>query len=220
MKQLLVGIVVLTSFLQADDTLFRGGEHDVILDSTLIKIVDGNDMGINGQRINMMIKVRKSVKEMQYGVPAPEGGFVGNYEYNNKKYSAHELMLLEAEAMAIGDLQAIHDLKPCLQTVKKQFMAAVKPFMASAHGAKGQMLLLIEESCKKRKRSDSILLRWGAAKESEEAKQFDRDIVDFKTFDTFCTDLIHFIEDVIRSCPKALAQFKQLVAQGAHKPHN
>lgn len=220
MKPFLGAMIALTSLMYADDSLFRAGEHDIILDSTLIKIVDGNEIGINGERVRMMIQVRRSVKEMQFGTPTPSGDFVGNYEYNNKKYSAHELMLLEADAIAMGDTHTVQDLKPCLKLVKKQFMTRVKPFMANARGAKGQMLLLIEESCKKRKRFDSILLRWGAAREEEEARQFDKDIVDFKTFDTFCTDLIHFIEDVIRSCPKALAQFKQLVAQGAHKPHN
>ena len=218
MKRVLLLSMAIIGILSADESLFRAGENDIILSSTIIKLVDGLSIGINGQRIAMMLKVRKEVIRILFGIANESGQLVGLYQYNGNYYTARELTLLEAECRENGDKATLEALRPVLQHTKQEFMAKIKPFMASARGAKRQMLLLIEESCKKRKRFDSILLRWGAAKEEDEAKQFDKDIVDFKIFDTFCTDLVHFIEDVIRSCPKAVAQFKQLVEQQAgHK---
>lgn len=211
-KFLILGALALSAKGYADGSLFRGFSGPV-LDCTIIKIIDGLSIGIDGERVKMMIKVRKAVRRMQLGEPDASGALVGIFEFDGKRYSASQLAQLEAELRNNGDAATLEQMKPLLKEVKNGFMAKIKPFMANARGAKGQMLKLIEESCRKRKRHDSILLRWGAAREEEEARQFERDVVDFKTFDIFCTDLVHFIEDVIRSCPKALAQYKQMVIQ-------
>lgn len=217
---LLTVLLILNYNMVADEILFRApGENDIILESSLIKLVDGLSIGIDGRKIAMMIKVRQEVKKIQYGMPNESGELIGAYQFGTKRCSVYELSLLEDEYRMKDDKQALTQLAELLKLAKRDFIEKVKPYMATARGAKRQMLLLIEESCKKRKRFDSILLRWGAAREEEEERQFEKDIVDFKIFNTFCTDLMHFMEDVIRSCPKAMAQFMQMLENQGHKQH-
>lgn len=192
-------------------------EHDIILESSLVKLVDGLSFGINGQKIAMMFRVRKEVRKIQYGTPDNNGGFTGLYDFEGGNYSVHELAIIEQEAKATQDHERFDRLAHVLIQAKKDFINKVKPYMATARGAKKPMFMLIQESCKKRNRTDSILLRWGAAREEDEERQFEHDIMDFPIFDVFCTDLMNFMEDVIRSCPKALEQFKHMLEHEGHK---
>lgn len=219
MKRLLIllALSVVSPWLQAtsnfedDFLLFRNpGDAGIILESSIIKLVDGLAIGIDGKKIAMMFRVRKEVKRLQWGVAArKDEELVGIFEIGGNWYTIHQLAQLE------DAFQETHsaDLERAFEKAQKEFVTKVMPYMGTARGAKRQLLMLIEESCKKRKRMDSILLRWGAAKEEEEERQFYSDITDFKIFDIFCTDLMHFMEDVIRSCPKAMAQFKQMLEQ-------
>ncbi len=199
-----------TMYPNADDMFKKEGA--IILECSVIKISDGSSLGIDGEEILRMMRVRKEVRKIQLGVPNTEGNFIGLYHLNNTDYSVKELAALETE-MRENDPAALVSLKPLLKKAKEDFVKHVMSFMNAARGAKPMMLLLIQESCNKRKRYDSVLLRWGAAREGTEERQFDGDITDFRVFDTFCTDLIHFLQDVMRSCPKAWAQFQHMVAQ-------
>lgn len=203
--------------LLSDESLFRIHENDILLESSIIKMVDGLSMGINGAKIAMMLKVRKEVKKMLFGVPDATGAFVGLFMLHDTKRTLLDLVDIEDEYKKTNDLEGQKAVAHLVVEARNHFITHIKPFMATARGAKRQMLMLIEESCKKRKRFDSILLRWGAAREDEEEKQFHKDVIDFKTFNIFCSDLIHFMEDIIRSCPKAVAQFKQMIERETHK---
>ncbi len=103
--------------------------------------------------------------------------------------------------------------KDCLQKAKSYFHEIVEPFIIHARGAKSQMLALIEESCVKRHRTKSLLRGWGAAEEGTEVKHFDLDVQSFEIYKLFCNDLTNFLEDLMRSCPRGLAQFKKIVQE-------
>lgn len=218
-KKVLSSIILLSSCSFAyEDWIHRApGEHDIILESSLVKLVDGLSFGIDGRKIAMMFRVRKAVRKIQHGISNEQGVFTGLYEFKGDTYGVHELAYIEQQAKLRSDIETIDELKQVLILAKKDFLNKVKPYMATARGAKKPMFMLIKESCKKRNRSDSILLRWGAAREEDEERQFEHDIVGFGIFDVFCTDLMNFMEDVIRSCPKALEQFKHMIAHEAHK---
>lgn len=218
-KRMMLALIVITGCSHSyEDWIHRApGEHDIILESSLVKLVDGLSFGIDGRKIAMMFKVRKEVRKIQHGVTNGQGAINGTYDFGGQKYGVHELAHIEKEAKNSNDTQSISQLMQVLHIAKKDFLNKVKPYMATARGAKKPMFMLIQESCKKRNRPDSILLRWGAAREEEEERQFEHDIVSFAIFDTFCTDLMNFMEDVIRSCPKALEQFKHMIEHEGHK---
>ena len=197
--------------LNAEDLFKKDGA--IILECPVIKISDGLSIGIDGDEILRMMRVRKEVRKIQLGVPSKESNFVGLYHWENATYGVKALAEIEKAMHGANDQKGLASLKPVLKKAKEDFVKNVMNFMSAARGAKPMMLLLIKESCNKRKRHDSLLLRWGAAREGEEERQFEDDMVDFAVFDTFCTDLIHFLEDVMRSCPKAWAQFQHMVQQ-------
>lgn len=105
----------------------------------------------------------------------------------------------------------------CLKSSRLYFHEIVEPFIIHALGAKAQMLSLIEESCIKRHRPNSLLRGWGAAPEGTEVHHFDLDIVNFNIYKLFCHDLGNFLEDLMRSCPRGLTQFKKIVQNEKQK---
>ena len=69
------------------------------------------------------------------------------------------------------------------------------------------MIKLVEESCRKRDKMDSFLLNWAEQKVGQEEEGFDRYITDATKLDSFCVDLLNFLGDLVRSCPKAQKLF-------------
>lgn len=191
-----------------EDFFTRGTEDHVKLESPVIKFIDGKSFGINGERFGMILQIRKRVKEMLFG-DLVEGKLVGRYTFNNQKHSVHTLAQVEAEVLATNDPVLLAQFRQVLLQSLRDFNQRVQAFMEHARGAKSQMTALITESCQKRERMDSYLLRWSEAKDGEEDKQFVHDVTTFAYFDTFCTDLVNFLEDLLRACPIAQSQFIQ-----------
>ncbi len=192
----------------------------IVLESPVIRLIDGMGIGINGKRIGSMLQVRREVRKIQQGIASKEGGFVGLYELSDKKCSVKELAEIEKMMQDTHDAEGLRVLRPVLKKAKEDFIQWVMKFLGESQGAKMQMFLLIEESCHKRKRYDSLLLRWASAPEGEEEHQFEKDIANFKIFDIFCTDLINFLEDLMNSCPKAKAQFQEILREQGYKGHS
>lgn len=157
----------------------------IILESPVIRLIDGLGIGINGERIASILQIRREVRKIQNGAPAKEGGFVGLYEWNGEKYGVKELAEIEKAMNDSQDADGLRTLKPVLKMAKKDFIQWVMKFLGESQGAKGQMFLLIENWSLKAKRYDSLLLRWAAAPEGEEEHQFEKDIANFKIFYKF-----------------------------------
>ena len=104
--------------------------------------------------------------------------------------------------------EALHKLLP---SVINDFLDLTKPFLADARGAKGQMIVLIGEWAQKAHRKDSHLLEWANVKEGKESNAISTKLTTFFLFDQFVEDLIYFLETLLRSCPKACAQFKEMM---------
>ncbi len=211
---LLLSLFMFSVRADADlDRYLRSTSSRATLESPVLALIDGLAMGIDGQKIGFMLRVRRDLQKIQ-GVRSHEDHSIsheGIFEFDGKLYSIHGLATMEHLALENHDSEMVARLHTILGDARSYFLAKVKQFMSVARGSKRQMLLLIEEWCAKNKRAKSILLRWGGTKDGDEDRQFHADATSFIHFDEFCTDLIFFIEDLIRSCPKAFAQFKQMI---------
>lgn len=214
---------------EAHDT--RTTRSGIILTSPLIPILDG--LFINATQIKMMLAVHKKLKDIIYGEKNTAGVLEGRYTFENQKHSVKSLVLIEIQREAdyntnraalltdpVKNQNAIQtldleygksrqELHACLLTIKKEFEEKVAPFEKNARGAKDQMLYLMTESCQKHNRPDSGLLKWADTQEGNEMAYMRNHINTLQAFDQFCADLLNFLEDLMRSCPKAWKQFKQ-----------
>lgn len=239
MKRTLAAILLLHSMLLLPK------EPGIVLTSEIIHLIDGFQIpwGIDANVIKLMLHVRREIKKIQFGEQTKNGQCEGHYVFHDLNHSVRSLAILESKYEAeyyqklqeynkdpkkyhqeLQDLnlwynQIKQQLHTCLEIVKKEFEQKIAPFSKNAQGGKDQMLILMEESCKKRNRSDCFLLRWGEVEEGNETKLMQEQIHTFKAMDQFCTDLVNFLEDLMTSCKKAWAQFKKLMETEAQAGH-
>ncbi len=223
------------------DRLAIAKDTNVVLTSEIINIIDGFPIpwGIDANVIKLMLHVRREVKKIQFGDTAKGSKQPGHFLFKNSFHSVRSLAVLESkyEAEYYQKLQEYNkdsekyhkeidqlnteynetkkELKATLDEAKKEFDIKIAPFCANAKGGKEQMLILIEESCKKRNRTDCFILKWGESEEGHETKLMHEQITSFKAFDQFCTDLVNFLEDLMVSCKRAWGQFKKLMDEEA-----
>lgn len=204
----------------------------IVLESVLIKMMDGASFGVSGYEIKLMLHILLKIQHMLDGEPDTTGTIRGLYTYDGKKCSIKQLAALEIEnefhwnefkknnpqENTVHENLYMHKKKTfasCLETIKKDFDHKVSPFLANARGSKQQLLILIKESCEKHGHPHSHLLKWGESEDGHETDAMYTDIHTFKDFEHFCQDLSNFMKDLIHSCPKAVAQYKELKAHYA-----
>ncbi len=201
----------------------------------MIHFLDDKPFGITAKTIQTMLLARREIKKLQFGEQTKKGLIEGHYIFEGKKQSIHSLALLESsyetefyqkEAEYLKDKkryareleelernynQTKNKFKSVVEIIHAEFESRIAPFAKSVRGAKDQMVVLIAESCQKRNRSESFLLKWAEAPVDTEMEYFRTHVTTLKALDQFCTDFTHFLDDVMRSCPKAWAQFKKLI---------
>lgn len=196
----------------------------LVLEAEILEIVDDFPLGVNPDTVGMIMKLRRDINKRRFGTKNA-AGITGFYTFEGKLHTLASLIEVEDHLMrsnSIHDKKRLEDLKKFFGTIKDEFIELVKPFLADARGAKGQMVILITEWSVKAHRSDSQLLNWSTTKEGEETSAVYDKITSIKAFDQFCADLLYFLETLLRSCPKACAHFKQIMEQkqqAASKPH-
>jgi hypothetical protein len=214
----------------------------VALTSRILEIIDGLSIGIDGEIIGIMLQVRKKILEMMEGKRKEDGSYHGLYEFEGEFYSIHSFEKLETELATKqkiiedeiksaenkeeleGELKAIllhqENLIKQLGVVKKEFEDAVGPFLNNARNVKEPLIMLITESCTKHNRLNSLLLDWAKIEGEDESDSFNKGVNNFAIFSEFCKDLVNFLEDLVRSCPKAQQQFRKLKAEHDQKSKN
>lgn len=225
---LALSLSLLASVHQAAAT----ADQHVLLKSPIVEFVDGKSIGIDAHVIRLMLQVRSEIKKILFGKRLPNGHFEGQFLFDEHLCSVRQLSTLEtkyetefkqkeaeylnvpADAKKLEELRAFYKkqrarLQKAFDSAKTEFKNKITPFAKNARGAKNQMLMLIDESCHKRNRLDSLLLKWADADESSEMKFFDEQVVSFKALDQFCIDLANFLGDLMHSCPKAMAQYEK-----------
>lgn len=176
----------------------------IILESPLLSMFDGSAVGINADVIELIGLIRREINKILIGEKAPNGSMVGRYLIDGKRYAVQDLVLVEAQAS-----QPLHkDLTNYLEIAKKDLQSCVEPFIESIRSVKSQLLELSKESCRKRGIHTSTLLRLLEVPEGDEIIVFNEEIISFARYNAFCTDLLNFLGDLIRSCPRGMAQFK------------
>ena len=182
--------------------------HTVLLESPIIRFIDGHAYGIDGEGIKDLMRIIREIANVHLGRLRKNRKRVGQFTWQGEKHSLKTLAAAEREYIAQGTYaQHKAGLTKLLEDIKKTFEEIVAPFMENARGAKGQMLVLIEESCTKRDLKGTFLLDWGAAKEGEDLELFRSNIDTLDKLDRFCTDLTNFLEDLMHSCRKGMGQF-------------
>ena len=171
----------------------------VKLESKLLSFADGKFF--IADTIEMLRKFQRRVMEILSGIQQGAKR-VGKYTYNGKQYGSRDLARIEHEQ---GINTELHKL---LQQIKTDFLVISKEFEEAVRGSKQMMIVLIEESCTKRNRLDSLLLTWSQTDEEHEAALFNREVTSLQKFDQFSIDLLNFFSDLIYSCPKAQQLFK------------
>jgi hypothetical protein len=126
----------------------------------------------------------------------------------DKRTYSQELSQLET---TYNDIK--HQLRDVLVKSRHDFETKIASFIKIVRGAKDQMMVLLIESCQKHNRTDSFLLKWVESPDNGEIQYFHDQITSFKALDQLCTDFVNFMDDIMRSCPKAMAQFKKLMEE-------
>jgi len=215
------------SLLQISQQAFS--DQHILLCAPIIEFIDGKNIGINENVINLMLQVRGQIRKILFGKKLANGHFEGPFNFDGHMCSVRMLVTLEAKydqeyqqkkVECTGDKKKLDELNQwykqlkqklhaLFETAKQEFKSKVTPFAKNARGAKEQMIMLISESCTKRSRPDSLLLRWADTDEHTEMKFFDEQVMSFKELDQFCIDLANFLGDLMHSCPKAMALYEK-----------
>lgn len=188
-------------------------QKQILLESNLLKLVDG--FLINANTIELTRNYQRNLLHIVYGTKEENGSRHGDYEFNGKRYTIHDLSQIEQDLIkkeshyAAPEYEKLKDqLQSTLLKAKDDFIEKSRKFRAIGAGSKHITSKLIEESCKKRGRRTSILLIWGNAPEDQEDQILYQEVHTFIDFELFVVDLLNFLDDLIHSCPKAQEKFK------------
>jgi len=182
------------------------------LTSDILKFIDGKKFGIDGDTIVVLCRVRIELRKRLLGAGLAEGECKCCF-YEGKDYTVKEMAVLEQTMRKNGLMQgdAYMAMSTSLSIAKRAFLDEIAiPVLDRLRKGKKHTLFLIQESCEKHNRLDSILLDWAKTDEEHEIEVFLNRMDSFKSLGLFCFDLIHLIGDIIHSCPIAYQQFEEM----------
>src|SRR3989304_2699292 len=151
--------------------------EEKILTADLIEFSNGKPWGINDEVIGIMLQVRINFKKAQIGESLRGESTEGIFPFRDQMYNIRALARLE-------------------RNIEREFERLTSPFINGVRNTKEHMSVLFKEWSEKRNRPDSIILDWASSEETE-TSIFNTKITSFKDLDTFSTDLIRFLEDLI-----------------------
>lgn len=200
-------VCIQTQALASFDCSTKGFNYSpVTLKAESLALLDGIPGLIDEHKIHDIIYIGRAITQLQAGSSNKKGRFA----FNGKQYTLHQLVELEKQNKS--------QLKPMIPVVVADFEKITTPFLAKAQGTKHFMIKLIAEWCSKAGRSTSGLLEWAHLNSGTEKEVFHRSIKSLNDLDVFCDDLLHFLKDLVRSCPKARDRYDRWKAQ--HKTLN
>ena len=212
MKRIIIFFIILMN-LKSFATELRDFPSIILTDPKL-KFVDGFSWAMDGKQYKKTMKFRLQLNQRRLG-EKKETGLIGLYVFEEIHYSLKELTKLEEQLLGNNDLMEQNRLAALEAYLKdhiiEEFVDLSQPFLQDARGAKKDMMALIIEWAHKANRKDSYLLDWGASKEGEETQVVRTKIHSIAAFEQFCADLVYFLETLMRSCPIATQQFKELL---------
>lgn len=208
----LLAVLPFTSFIYTADQQ-ELSSHSIKLESRVLATVDG--IFINADTLEGIRSFQRMLMEILLGKKNEDNQRSGDYLCNGKKMCLFELAQyeeqLEKQKSSYTPAQydaKVAELTNAITAAKADFLKKAQLFQQSVGGSKDNLILLVEESCQKRNRTDSLLMMWSRTKESNEAALFNQKITSARTFKTFLLDLFHFLGDLVHSCPKAHTQLQ------------
>ncbi len=186
----------------------------ITLSDPVLHDLDGLSIGINRTRIERMLWFNTEVRHIHdgmikvnsHGAPDPAATSTpSELIFRGKKHTLPELIDFEGhpEKLTKKDKE---DLAHIFNQIKEYFEKVNHIMLLDAHGTESFMKVLIQEYCKKAERNDSLLLHWHSGAEIE---MYQKTILSLKIFYQFSNDLMDFLKALMRSCPKALKQYKE-----------
>ncbi len=182
----------------------------------ILQKVDG--LFIDADSVTEIIGLCQNISALQHGYghrdPQTKKREPNCY-FKGAQLSPHELEKFENEHLAgtrSMDEATLHELHAQLEHCKSYFIEMTAEFLEEARMMKDFLTKLIDEWCKENDRSDSLLLRWMAL-EGNEVEMFEKNVLTFKDFNQFCTDLYNFQHDLIQSCTKACQAWEKLMGR-------
>jgi hypothetical protein len=175
-------------------------------ENSILKLVDGIPFCMDGDSIKKMVIVTAIFKHMLYGTDPKTKKYAPRYDMNNKRMSISEFTMLEAAEPAT-------DLSLKLEEALLDFYKEIQPFLHDAKIALEYNLPLIEEWMEKTQRHDTELYDIHDCQEGKELEHLKSRITSFEKLSTLLEDLISYFESLIHSCPKGVAQFKEIMRQ-------
>lgn len=91
------------------------------------------------------------------------------------------------------------------------FVLFFGPFIVTLEPIKKNIAPLIEESCQRRNRSNSLLLAWTKIPDGTTEQLFHSHIKTYRALGELCMDLLNFMEDLLSSCPKAIKAYHDFI---------
>ena len=182
--------------------------NHIKLESEILEKVDGKSIGVTGESIALIKQYQSEIMKILLGEKTRSTNTrIGKYLFDDKKFSMQELSRLENEQGNDARFKTI------LRTIRDDFEKVSGPFQKILQdpGVKTVMGYLIEESCIKRNRLNSLLYIWSQAPNRNEYELFELHIKSIRDFEIFLIDLNNFLGDLVYSCPNAYAQFKEHV---------
>jgi hypothetical protein len=161
----------------------------ITLESRMLKLFDGTAIF----DANSVERIHKYVRRVQSFMHAP-------YPFGNTTHSLIECARLETT----GALSTA--VEPTFSQMLIDFASFSETFIGTISTAKPVLLELIKEFSTKRNRHDTILLAWAECANGDEQILLEREITSYNKLGSFCIDLIHFLGDLLHSCPKAVAE--------------
>lgn len=212
----LLTMIPFSSYIHADQPEISS--QSIKLESRVLSLVDGSF--INADTLEIMRSFQRMLVEILIGKKSDEGQRTGGYDCNGKKMCIFELAQYEAQLEEQKNnytpevYQAkLHELNTAISIAKSDFLKKAQKFQQTVGGSKDNLILLVEESCQKRNRNDSLMMVWSRTKEANETVLFEQKIKTARSFKTFLLDLFHFLGDLVHSCPKAHAQLQHRIAK-------
>lgn len=213
MKRSLLTYLFLSFF--ASLTAGPKNSEPITLTSDILKFIDGKKFGIDGETIVILVRVRIDLRKRLLGAGLTEKE-LKNCLFDGSYHTIKEMAVLEQKLRESGKLEGdvLVALGASLYQAKRSLLEEVAlPLLDRLRRAKKHTLLLIQESCEKHNRTNSVLLEWAKTDDEHEIEAFMNKVDSFKTLGLLCLDLIHLIGDIIHSCPLAYQQFQEMKQQ-------
>lgn len=171
-------------------------------------LLDG--LVIDSDVIRSMIHAIQNVRKIQYGTRQHGSHHrIGRYVFRAEPHSIHSL--IEYEAQKDTDSRLAQELAELFEHVKLDFTTLMKPFLTQIHPFKHTVHEIMKEWVELHDRHESFIVEWTKQKHGTEEELFNQTITSFEKFNSFCTDIVSFLEDLIKSCPIGYQQYLESI---------